>query len=189
MSTSASRCRLPSFLLAIGLLLPACSDSPGKVVKNLGEYATKRKLVQFRDSFSLKAQEALQRQFREDGLTDSEGWRDLMTGYLGKDRQAPEVVSEEITGEESATVRVSKDLESPKGSKEPPQTIVQELSLVKQDDEWKLALGPMKYQVQKEKKEKKEKEEKPLAAEEEELRLGEKKGKEEKVEDIDLEDF
>jgi len=175
-------------LLTVALLLPpGCSDSPKKVVEELGEHAKYRRLVQFRDSFSQRAQEALQRQFREDGLDESEGWRDLMMGYLGKDREPPEVLGEEIQGE-SAVVKVSQTVKPPKGTKAPMQTIVQDLLLTEQDDEWKLALGPMKYEVQTEKEKKgKEKKEKPLA--DEDFSLEAKKAGKEKVEDIDLDEF
>ncbi len=178
-----------ALLASAAALLPACSDSPSDVVEALGEHAQKRRIVQFRASFSTPAQTALRRQFREDGLNEAEGWRDLMMGYLGRDREPPEVLEEQITGEDSATVKVSKTLKPPRGSDKPAQTIVQELALSKEDDEWRLALGPMVYSVETEKGEEKEEEEKPLAEEPESFELGEGKDKPEKMEDINLEDF
>ena len=191
MSKAMPRIPLVFFLLlaTAGLwLLGGCSDSPGYVVEQLGENAQKRRLVQFRDSFSTAAQVQLKQQFGEDGLSEAEGWRDLMLGYLGQDRKPPEVLGEEVTGAESAVVKVSKVVRAPKGSKAPPQTIIQELPLTKQDDEWKLALGPMKYTVEKPKKGDEEEPEKPLAQEEEQFELDKKKPAE-KVEDINLDDF
>jgi hypothetical protein len=182
----------PLLSLLLGLLaacsLAACSRSPTKVVKVMGEEAEKRRMVQFRELFSGSAQTALKRQFSEDGLTEAEGWRDLMTGYMGGDRKRPEVVGEEIKGE-SATVKVSKVVKPPKGSKAEPITIIQELALAKEEGQWKVALGPMVYTVDKGKKEEKEEKEKPLAEEEEEVQIGDKKAEPEKVEDVNLDNY
>ncbi len=182
-----SRRRLPWLLLLAPLL--ACGRSPTDVVEDLGEFAEKRKLVHFRKQFAAPAVERLRGRWREDGLTEPEGWLDLMVGYLGKDREAPEVVGEELKSEEVAVVKVAKEFEKQK------KRIVQELTLVKEDDEWRLTIGEMVYvEEDLETGKKEEKAEPPLAegAEDDDWGFGEEKKKSKgrkDLEDFDLDDF
>jgi len=181
-----SRRQLPAL---VGLLLlAACGRSPSDVVEDMGELAEKRKLVQFRKLFTSDAVDLLHKRWREDGLTPAEGWLDLMVGYLGKDREPPEVVGEELKSEEVAVVKVAKEFEKQN------KRIVQELTLQKQDDEWRLTIGEMVY-VEEDLKtgEKEEKKEPPLADEEDDDDWGledpgkkKKKKARENLEDFDL---
>lgn len=167
------------------LLAAACSPSPSGVVEDLGEYAHKRKLVAFRKQFTSGAVELLHKRWHEEGLTPAEGWLDLMVGYLGKDRKPPEVVGEELRSESVAVVKVAKDLEKQK------KRIVQELTLEKEDDEWRLTLGEMVYAEEDlASGTKEEKVEPPLAEEaDEDWGLEEPDGKKKEKARKDLEDF
>jgi len=116
-----------------------CRDKPTDVVEDLGEFAERRDMVRFRKLFTEESKELLGRRWREDGLTTPQGWLDLMIGYLGKDREPPEVIAEQLVGETEAVVKVAKDLDK-QGKR-----IIQDLRLTKVDDDWKIALGAMVY--------------------------------------------
>lgn len=162
------------------------------MVEKLGEHAKARRIVDFRRSFSVEATEKLKRQWREDGLNEAEGWVDLMVGYLGRDGEPPEVVGEEEKSDEVVVVKVAKEIES-RGMR-----IVQDLTLIKEEGDWRLALGEMVFveeEIEKEgDDEGKEEKEKPDEPEEwdpfgaEDKEKLEKKGRED-LEDFDLDEF
>lgn len=168
-----------------------CGDSPTDIVEDMGEHAKRRRLTHFRRSFSAPAQRALRRQFQEDGLSEAEGWRDLMIGYIGRDREPPDVLGEEFKGEDRALVQVAKRLKPKRGSTKPVMVVTQSLHMAKEGDEWRVALGPMIYDVKAEDADGEEVEDpgKPEAPEDDFNLDGEEGKKDEPLEDIDLEDF
>ena len=164
-------------------LLAGCRATPVATVEEMGNLAERRDLVRFRTLFTDESKELLRRRWREDGLTEPQGWLDLMIGYLGKDREPPQVLGEQLLGEEQeeAIVKVSKDLDK-QGKR-----IIQDLRLVKLDGEWKVVLGPMVYVEQDLDTGKEKKPEKPQKAVDEDWGLKEVQGQKKARED--LEDF
>ncbi len=119
-----------------------CGDGPTDVVEDLGECAERRDLVRFRKLFTEESKDLLKARWREDGLTEPKGWLDLMIGYLGRDKEPPEILGEQLQGEEEAIVKVAKDLDKDH------KRIVQDLRLIKEDGHWRVALGAMVYSEQ-----------------------------------------
>lgn len=127
----------------VGLaLLAGCREKPSDAAEALGEHAERRDLVHFRALFTDSAKALLRRTWREDGLTEPQGWLDLMIGYLGRDKAPPEVLGEQLTDENTAIVKVAKD--DPKQGKR----VVQDLRFVKEGGRWRLDLGEMVYAEQ-----------------------------------------
>ena len=180
-----SALRLPVLLAPLALLASACSHSPSDVVEDLGEFAERRKLVQFRKQFSADSLERLRRRWREDGLTEAEGWLDLMVGYLGKDKEPPEVVGEKLKSEDVAVVKVAKEL------KKQNTRIVQDLTLVKEEDVWLISIGAMVYvEEDLETGEKKEPaDELPLSEADDDWEMDDAAAKKKKKGRTDLKDF
>lgn len=167
-----------------------CSDSPSDVVEEMGEHAQRRRLTHFRRSFSETAQRSLRRQFTEDGVTEATGWRDLMIGYLGREREPPDVLGEEFKGEDRALVQVAKRVKPKRGSKDPVMIVTQSLYMTKQDDEWRVALGPMIYDIKPEESDEEEGDAPPKDEPvEEDYGLGDEQKKDEPLEEINLDDF
>ena len=178
-----ARVRLHVLLVPLGLLATGCRASPTSTVQDMGDLAERRDLVRFRTLFTDQSKELLARRWREDGLTEPQGWLDLMIGYLGRDRKAPEILGEQFVGEEQeeAIVKVAKDLDKQ------GRRIIQDLRLVKLDRKWKIELGAMVYVEQDLDTGKKEKPKTPRVAEDEDWGLQEVKSQKKTRED--LEDF
>lgn len=167
----------------LGLTASGCRATPAGTIEDMGDLAERRDLVRFRTLFTEESKDLLRRRWREDGLTEPQGWLDLMIGYLGKDRKAPQILGEKLLGDEQdeAIVKVSKDLDK-QGKR-----IIQDLRLVKVDDEWKVVLGAMIYVEQDLDTGQERKPKKPRKAEDEDWGLEEVRGQKKARED--LEDF
>lgn len=131
-------------VVCLGGVSAGCRATPAATIEDMGDLAKRRDLVRFRTLFTDESKDLLRRRWREDGLTEPQGWLDLMIGYLGKDREPPQILGEQMVGEDEkeAIVKVAKDLDK-QGKR-----IIQDLRLIKLDDEWKVVLGAMVYTEQ-----------------------------------------
>ncbi len=167
----------------LALLASGCRATPVGTIEDMGDLAERRDLVRFRTLFTDESKDLLRRRWREDGLTEPQGWLDLMIGYLGRDRKAPDILGEQFLDEakEEAIVKVAKDLDK-QGKR-----IIQDLRLIKRDGEWKIVLGPMVYIEQDLDTGEEKKPKLPTKAVDEDWGLEEVKGQKKARED--LEDF